>query len=1204
VVKILNLEALKAISEESSIENINKTFKNILVGLSEYLLLDAINSQVKIVFNINEKLNDQQETNVLDIGVNRSFENDVLIIEILNQYKRFLPIILLREAYYCFVPNDLKENDTLKIVINQIIEIDLHKAGNIVNEWKSIVRGKIVNYDFLSAQFDKLDKFLKLQGSEISERPMAIFFEYIRKNVQIIDDNKDEFYDDLFKEFVFKSSKSLRNDEIIETIRVLIKIFYKVKSYRALLDYQNYFKDMKAGGEIQTSLSLRKFTSNMKWINKYSYIGPSYQVNWNALNVAVLVCKLRFNPLITKDQVDQIVEKLPFFVYSKSSESNFSIEVAGTFIIPHVYLKDLKSFLQKLDQTGYVVKKTCILLKNFENILNLNYFREFYKNKRIINPHQVKYDDGYEIHFKFDYGGEFIDKKCSILDFLILERLRYWSITGFSFERRTETLKNIKGDLINEIISQRSVITTLRENLEIIYDNKDLQVFLLKFLENNKNRGFFFIIEALTNILSCLKMINSILNENPNLKTAYNLIEYINNYGISKNLNDNIIFSKQEIRKIIFQEFIPLIFQKRQRFNETIQEFQTLTNFFKSCKDLKIFNLDSISNIIQEKSLVEKIYDVKERKLKKSYERYKNKKISSNTIDDLIDDYIIHDPSLIKPQLITTINTSSFASYYLHFIVKNSKKAIETIDILKKYFPRIVISIGKEFFTNEELMQIEIYIPIIVNREKSLLISILFNLFKEDLISGRRIFFDGFLEAYSMKDFYDFENSKFFYTKDLFIQLYNYWEQIIGKKLPSFQEPINNNMEKILSQEKDLDKLVKLVEGRISREQINFNIENIKKLTSFHTNLKNSLLDNEKFKQIKQEAFFKRYIHSIKFKPALNRFNLGSYYLYIRPIDLKKADMKLLLANNFLKVKHPAFVDDAPSYFIKYVFPQENPNKAHLNYIVKSIKAISEYCLFKIVRIHQILHFDRYLDSNGWNLSERKFKAHAQKILFNPNKSDDKVGIKEFDLGSVNVSNFYSKNTKEYNDLIKFYNYKSIDLKSILGTNKQVKINPIINLLKKDLIFPLLKLKNLDLKERIYLILPNIKKELIPLILRIFNYFPVALCYEIRGEYYNYGLEEINFESGLFIKLYLPNIDISGLQKIFNLIFNHLGVKKRLFLTDLVDSSQFIESLFGSLEFMKSYNPLNNLIWNKIDNKWTNVKLYGENFVKKYPNLY
>ena len=126
------------------------------------------------------------------------------------------------------------------------------------------------------------------------------------------------------------------------------------------------------------------------------------------------------------------VFKFPSEVSEKIPAQSFSIEVAGFFIIPYVYLNDLKSFLEKLAQNSYVIEKTCILQDIYENFLNLNYFREFYFNNRIINPNHVKYDDKYEIHFKFNYGRRFIDEKCSLLDFLILERIRYYSITGFS----------------------------------------------------------------------------------------------------------------------------------------------------------------------------------------------------------------------------------------------------------------------------------------------------------------------------------------------------------------------------------------------------------------------------------------------------------------------------------------------------------------------------------------------------------------------------------------------------------------------------------------------------------------------------------------------------------------------------------------------------------------------------------------------------
>ena len=63
--------------------------------------------------------------------------------------------------------------------------------------------------------------------------------------------------------------------------------------------------------------------------------------------------------------------------------------------------------------------------------------------------------------------------------------------------------------------------------------------------------------------------------------------------------------------------------------------------------------------------------------------------------------------------------------------------------------------------------------------------------------------------------------------------------------------------------------------------------------------------------------------------------------------------------------------------------------------------------------------------------------------------------------------------------------------------------------MKKKLIFIIIKLKNLNLQEKVYFILLNMKREIITKIIKIFNYFPAAICYEITGEYYIYGLEEI-----------------------------------------------------------------------------------------------
>ena len=412
----------------------------------------------------------------------------------------------------------------------------------------------------------------------------------------------------------------------------------------------------------------------------------------------------------------------------------------------------------------------------------------------------------------------------------------------------------------------------------------------------------------------------------------------------------------------------------------------------------------------------------------------------------------------------------------------------------------------------------------------------------------------------------------------------------------------------LLSKENDMNKFVKHVADRISREKIEFNISKLKELSYFHDNLEEILKNPKEFKKYKQMTFFNQYIRSVKFKPALKQFGFDTFYLYIRPIDIKETetDIKLLLSNSFQKIKYPAFVDNAPSFLIKFLFPEDRPNKTHLNYIVKSRKIISEYCLFKISKIHHIIHFEKKLNQNGWSLSEKAFNAYAQRILFNPNYNLQISRMKIFSFNDARRSDIYGPDSKEFKYLSEIYNYKSLDLKSILGSNRKSQINLIFSFLEKKIIFPILKLKNLGLQEKLYIILPDIKKESVETIIKIFHYFPVISCFEIEGEWFIHGFEnekEKKFENGLFIKLYLPDINISGFQKAFDSIFDYFQIKKRLILTDMIDGSEMIKSIFGNLDFLKAYNPLKNFIWSDIDEKWMNIKLYGENFVKKYPDL-
>ena len=162
---------------------------------------------------------------------------------------------MLREAYKCFIPPFPNQMKIIEVFINQKVLIDLRKLKSS-NEWNQFIRDKLVNYEFISGELDRLENFLKRESTENIDSPFIFFFKYIRKNIQIIGEKEQNFYDMFFKEFLLVSSKSLFNDEIIETIRVLNKIFNQVKYYSALLDYQDYFTLFKENGVIETNLIL------------------------------------------------------------------------------------------------------------------------------------------------------------------------------------------------------------------------------------------------------------------------------------------------------------------------------------------------------------------------------------------------------------------------------------------------------------------------------------------------------------------------------------------------------------------------------------------------------------------------------------------------------------------------------------------------------------------------------------------------------------------------------------------------------------------------------------------------------------------------------------------------------------------------------------------------------------------------------------
>jgi len=351
-----DLDKLKKSSNFDDPIKMNQIFIYLMNELKAYLNLDVINKKVKI--HVIDEINENRDSNtrLYSFGVNRSIIDDIYHIRLLKNYRNFFPFLLLQSAYLTFIPNSLKETIFIDFVINKFVEIDLLEYS-LVTEWASDIKKKYVKYNFVSAIF-RFDKFLELQETKSNESPKQFFFEYVRRNSNLnFDDNPHFHLDKIYKEFLFKSSKKLQSNEITETLRILIKIFYKVKNCDTLEGFYNYFDNFKKQGIIQTDLSSRSFRKNLRWINKYSYITPSYYFDWKAINIAIITCHLQFNPLLEKAKIDKIINQMPFLIMPQLSITNFAVEVSAYFVIPRIYIKDLIYLLEKMERYGYIFKK-------------------------------------------------------------------------------------------------------------------------------------------------------------------------------------------------------------------------------------------------------------------------------------------------------------------------------------------------------------------------------------------------------------------------------------------------------------------------------------------------------------------------------------------------------------------------------------------------------------------------------------------------------------------------------------------------------------------------------------------------------------------------------------------------------------------------------------------------------------------------------
>lgn len=1202
-----NYKILEELSIGKGLSQIQYVFNSLVSKLIDYLNLQPLYKEIIIKLVDDKNFTKRKNTSILDFGTERVIQNKKLILKVDENCQKFLPFILLREAYYSFVPNEASE--LVKICINQIVENDFDKLSGS-SEWKKFLRDSLVNRNFIQSEFDKLQKFFKIEAKEPLESSVQFFFNEIREKALLSQDEKiDHFYDQIFEKYTYKTSRSFFNEDIIETLRILIHLFYENKLYLNLSDYQTLFKRFKENKKIDSNLSLRKFAENMQWINKCTSIAPSYDIFYDAIDHFTIICIIKFNPLLEKNKIKMVMEEWPFYHSSKSPTNSFETEISLNFTVPKVYLNDLIKYFEILEGFGYITNKELYRIFKKASPINLNYFAEISNVNKVIDPNNIKYKNKYEIEYEIEYPTVSHSVPISLFDFIILDRVRNFSVTGLTFDKRIGTLKAIKEDIENELRKQSNFTKEFKKIFEKILSSEILKQEFLKLLEKNMSKGFLYLYSKLNHVLNYIDLINNIFNDHSKIASIYQLQIFVSKKAFFQHIEDQLLIQKENIKKIVFRDFVPLYFQSITLFREKVEKIQTFYNALDACYNFKILDLNNIKKFVKSHKLVEEIYRMREKRYEEVFKPLSLYKITNDKIESTIEAFLNHDPPIIKPFLINTILTSTFAKYYPQLIVKDTPEVYKSLIKLKLYFPRMFIFNIRELPSKRKLLCINTYFINI--KEKALLFSILYSSFKESIITIKRYFWRGVkrISKFEPRDFYDFGNNQLLYLKDIFKQLLIYSKEILGDKLEWPKYPLKNNIQNLFwSTSQNMDMLKKSVKDRISRQEIFFDLKELEDLLEFRNNIEINLMNRAKFIEVKAKEFFKRYINSIKILPAFQKFGFSQYYLFFRPFfyssPIFEIDFKLLFINSFQKIKYPACIEPTPAIFGEFIFPFRAPNKSYLNWLVKSKKNVSEYCLLHKKKFYDIIHFNRNLTKEGWNYSSIRFKSYMHDILFNPTYDPKISEIREFDLNEKSESYIYGQGTQEYEDLIQIYNIQSIDIKSFLGTSQNSKISNITELLKKKLIFPYLSLKNLDFQDKVSIILPDTKQGFNEKVIKIFSFFNVCRIYEIEGEFFIYGFQqERTFENGLLIEIWFPKCELDEFFNVFDLLFQYLEIKHYIILTDLVNGKTLLKSVYGNLDFLKEYNPLLNLMWNDKDKIWMNHKLFNEKFEPIYPEL-
>lgn len=771
--------------------------------------------------------------------MNRKIEDGKVKIILDKEYRKFVPFILLRELFNLFIPREIEKSESIQLIINQIIITYLSHFKN-QHDWRKLIRGNLKQYHSIVTGFnylisyDRLEKFFQMSQLDDSLNIVKFFFNYLQKT-------KFENHSRIINIFLYKilefEFKPESNEEMVETLRCLIFIFYNQQIFENIHIFKELFQDFKEKKLLITSLSLRKFEKQLNWIHHHSMIAPSYQLEYKAINLLVISLFMEFNHSLNKEKIIESLKGLPFFNTPKYYYDGFGLSIYGYMVLPKYYLSDFLTLLQKLKSTNYITDFSCLDICHGEHLINLNYFRDSIRNRKFIDVKAQKYKKDYEIKFETNYGNVLTERKLELLDFLIFDRLRSFSYFSFGFEKRAKTLRALKSDLLNDIITQRAIIKELKETLQLFHSSTNLKNRLFQIIEKNRKDGFFYIKKKIENYNKAIEIVESFIKRNVEIRSFSKFKE-----EFKKKINEFDLFEKKilklkYIERNVIQELIPFFFRAKEIYLQSKNDFIKFTKLFNSFYNLKIFDLNAIKSVILKEEILESLFESKEKKLKADYEKFKLYRVTGNLVDEKIRKYLSYKPQLIKPIVINTITADKYVHQFLEINLIESKETRLKLGEFKFFFPRTIILETKDFYNEKKYLLVELSVPYLSNKEKKALLSYFYTLFHDSLIKARFYIWTGMTIAFTSKSFYDFEKEQFFYTPDLFKQYFLYVQKTLGE---INKRSLRNNYQidgYLFSEIDDFSKITNFVNSKNQKKSNKIDLKSFEELMNFHKDL-------------------------------------------------------------------------------------------------------------------------------------------------------------------------------------------------------------------------------------------------------------------------------------------------------------------------------------------------------------------------------